>query len=712
MKSFHSILLVSLLLALCSCIEQPDQPEEQKSLPVTISPTLTKVTETNFDNGDAIGLSIISSTESYADNQKLTFNGSVFTGSLYWYSDQSQASTLKAYYPYSAGGATTFSVQTNQSGGLSSSDFVSAVQQNVYPSENSVPMIFKHQLTRLNIKVVNNSGNAYSNLKIENAVPRAIISASYTASGDMSASPVSIVPYKAAEDHYYAIIPPQTTSVAVSLVQNGQTASYSIPQVEYLPGHEHDMTVTIDKDKVHVTVTGTIEGWASIDNPVVYTERKVRKIYWKRTEHGAEDYETATLSYDTQGRLAEALIEYRERSISSGSMEDYSIPIKGYYGNDKLQVATLDDTEVELMEFYYNDGIIEYVEYESTRTDLQYDNEHHLLFYGDNKYVWLGNDVIKNQYKNGDKYTTWTVLYPSDYLDLDNLSAIFIADDDELPYYIISIFTDGAWPPASEHLPEASNGLRFEYTLLPDGHVREMRGYMDGEDDSCFAIKLYFTDEPESDDVGYSIVPEAVDLGLSVKWASCNLGAYKPEDYGDYYAWGETTTKENYSWETYKWCNGSENSLTKYNTDISYGKVDNKTVLEPADDVANVKLGGKWRMPTVSEVNELISTKDKASYQWEWKSLSGHNGWLVTYLANNNSIFLPAAGIRGDNNVYQVGSIGGCWSSSFYNPDDYDSPYQLAPYEVCTLAFGSDYVMMDRPGCMRYYGIPVRPVSE
>ncbi len=687
MKSFHSILLVSLLLALCSCIEQPDQPEEQKSLPVTISPTLTKVTETNFDNGDAIGLSIISSTESYANNQKLTFNGSVFTGSLYWYSDQSQASTLKAYYPYSAGGATTFSVQTNQSGGLSSSDFVSAVQQNVYPSENSVPMIFKHQLTRLNIKVVNNSGNAYSNLKIENAVPRAIISASYTASGDMSASPVSIVPYKAAEDHYYAIIPPQTSALAVSFVQNGQVVENNIPQVEYLPGREHEMTVTIDKDKVHVTVTGTIEGWASIDEPVVYTRRLVRKVYMSH-----DDFTSADFKYNSSGRLIEVRFD--------GGEMDSSV-LKVNYGSDQVLLY--------YYEYGSNSGYLYTINYSNGRIDsfgegdvsqkwgFLYDDYGRIIsmYYwyepeNAEKWQWFGNDLISME----DMHVSH-----SNYLDLDYVSSWCITGYSHDLFLSLSIITEGAFVPASEHLPEATDNGNIQYTILPDGHVREVRFYKKGEAEPYNAAKYYYMDEPESDDVGYETVPEAVDLGLSVKWASCNLGASKPEDYGDYYAWGETEPNEDYSWETYKWCNGSENTLTKYNTDSSYGKVDNKTVLDPADDVAHVKLGGKWRMPTVSELDELITTKTHASYKWEWKSLNSHNGWLVTYLINNNSIFLPAAGRYPSS----VGAEGDYWSSSLY---------ASVPYRAFDFFFDSNRVTSRYNLSPRFSSHLVRPVSD
>lgn len=193
----------------------------------------------------------------------------------------------------------------------------------------------------------------------------------------------------------------------------------------------------------------------------------------------------------------------------------------------------------------------------------------------------------------------------------------------------------------------------------------------------------------------------AIDMGLSVKWANANLGATAPEGYGDYYAWGETETKEYYNWETYKWCNGDYNKLTKYNTSSSYGIIDNKKALDADDDVAHVKLGGKWRMPTSSELYELISTRNNASYQWEWKSLNGHNGWLVTYLVNNNSIFLPAAGYRGGTSLGNVGSYGLFWSSSLST---------VSPNGAYGLYFSSGNV--GRGDYDRCSGRSVRPVSE
>ena len=94
---------------------------------------------------------------------------------------------------------------------------------------------------------------------------------------------------------------------------------------------------------------------------------------------------------------------------------------------------------------------------------------------------------------------------------------------------------------------------------------------------------------------------------MSVKWATCNVGATKPEEYGDYFAWGETDPKSTYDWSTYKYCNGSSSTLTKYNTDNSQGTVDNKTTLDLSDDAARANWGDSWRMPTDAELTELRS---------------------------------------------------------------------------------------------------------
>ena len=187
---------------------------------------------------------------------------------------------------------------------------------------------------------------------------------------------------------------------------------------------------------------------------------------------------------------------------------------------------------------------------------------------------------------------------------------------------------------------------------------------------------------------------EYVDLGLSVKWATCNVGASSPEDYGDYFAWGETEPKSRYDWSTYKWCNGSSNNMTKYNTSSNYGIVDNKTVLELEDDAAHVNWGGSWRMPTKEELDELLD-----NCTWTWTSQGGHNGYKVVSKSNGNSIFLPAAGYRYDTSLDVAGSYGYYWSSSLDTSGPFDAWY---------LSFLSGGHYMYRNG--RRGGRSVRPV--
>ena len=189
---------------------------------------------------------------------------------------------------------------------------------------------------------------------------------------------------------------------------------------------------------------------------------------------------------------------------------------------------------------------------------------------------------------------------------------------------------------------------------------------------------------------------EAVDLGLSVKWATCNVGASKPEDYGDYYAWGETTTKSDYILKTYKWCKGTSDTMTKYCTDSDYGKVDNRTTLTSSDDVATVKWGSKWRMPTKEEMKELVE-----DCTWTWTTQNGVDGMKVTG-PNGNSIFLPAAGSRYGTYLDSHGSSNFYWSATLYEDDSYYA-YYLGFY------YDGDYWLSWNE---RYYGYPVRPVTE
>ena len=211
----------------------------------------------------------------------------------------------------------------------------------------------------------------------------------------------------------------------------------------------------------------------------------------------------------------------------------------------------------------------------------------------------------------------------------------------------------------------------------------------------CTAILFAACEKSEPKVANNNDTKEAVDLGLSVKWATCNLGATKPEEYGNYYAWGEIATKSTYDWSTYKYFNESYTTLTKYNNSSSYGIVDNKMTLEAADDAAIQNWGGNWRMPTIEEWQELID-----NCTWTWTILNGVIG-IEVKATNGNSIFLPAAGYRNDDERSSAGSYGYYWSSSLSTnyPDYAQSVY-----------FYSDYHSTSRDD--RSYGRSVRPILD
>ena len=200
----------------------------------------------------------------------------------------------------------------------------------------------------------------------------------------------------------------------------------------------------------------------------------------------------------------------------------------------------------------------------------------------------------------------------------------------------------------------------------------------------------------------------SVDLGLSVFWASCNLGASKPTEYGGYYQWAGTKdvsdTSINLDWSNCPYHTGSDygSGWTKYNTQSSYGTVDNKTVLEAMDDAASVALGGKWRMPTNEEWKEL---RNPDNCSWTWITIDGVNGYKVQSKKSgytSNWIFLPAAGGRGNDGLNDVGSSGCYWSSNFNTFEH--------PYYAWGMGFSSRSV--SGLGGGRYCGLSVRPVSE
>ena len=197
----------------------------------------------------------------------------------------------------------------------------------------------------------------------------------------------------------------------------------------------------------------------------------------------------------------------------------------------------------------------------------------------------------------------------------------------------------------------------------------------------------------------------AVDLGLpsGTKWANMNVGAEKPEDYGLYFAWGETTgyaagTSHSFDWDSYKWYNGSINTKTKYSD-----TVDNKTILDPEDDAAHFNWGGLWYMPTGEDVREL-----KKNTTSKWTTVNGVYGCELTSKVEgytDKSIFLPATGYLRGSSLYDQGSQGYFWSSTLSKDKD-------ASFLVTFLSINRKDDDVATLNWARILGVTVRPVLK
>lgn len=182
----------------------------------------------------------------------------------------------------------------------------------------------------------------------------------------------------------------------------------------------------------------------------------------------------------------------------------------------------------------------------------------------------------------------------------------------------------------------------------------------------------------------------AVDLGLSVKWATCNVGANSPEEYGNYYAWGDTIEKRIYDIETYNYIVVSNDGARQ---DLQQNI--NSNICGTSNDVAHVKLGEGWRMPTMDEIKELC---EKCS--WKWTSVRGIEGYRVTG-PNGRSIFLPAAGYCNNDNVNYRGWYGGYWSGVSDSSDSYSAHFLFFYRSGHDSSYG-----------YRYAARTIRPVTE
>ena len=259
------ILAGAALLALAACNKTPEkssEPVDFSQYKLRVEPVITRATETDFEKGDQVGLTVVRASGDYAANVPLTHDGTAFSGDLNWYEDGTEACTLKAYYPYDSADPSNFMVQIDQSAGVSSSDFVSAVKENVLPSANAVAMTFKHQLSRLVVTLKNNSGKDIEQVVISEVIAKAVISPDdLTAKPDLNAKKAGIIAYKQQDDKYLIIIPNQTVAPVVTVKVGGKDLSSQLAESTLEPGKQYSVSVVVNKDEIKVVLAGDIENW-------------------------------------------------------------------------------------------------------------------------------------------------------------------------------------------------------------------------------------------------------------------------------------------------------------------------------------------------------------------------------------------------------------------------------------------------------------------
>jgi uncharacterized protein (TIGR02145 family) len=252
------------LLLLAACNKPGTEPMNPSTasgtLPVRITPVITRATETSFEDGDQIGLTITRATGAYVTNEQLTFTGGVFAGNLNWY-NASDAATLAAYYPYAASVPASFSVAADQRNGIGTSDFIAAVKEDVSPSANAITMPFQHKLTRIKVTLTNNSGLAIQNVGISGARITANLADDFTATVDESTSPQLVYAYCADESTYYAILPPQTVSLTVIVSVGGNQLAQTLVQTTLAAGKQYGVSIVANEQDIQVVLSGEIDNW-------------------------------------------------------------------------------------------------------------------------------------------------------------------------------------------------------------------------------------------------------------------------------------------------------------------------------------------------------------------------------------------------------------------------------------------------------------------
>ena len=241
----------------------PDQPATgAETFNVRILPVMTKVTDTAFENGDAIGVTITRESGAHATNEKLSYNGTEFSGSLMWYAEGTAGATVSAYYPYADAVPAKFSVAADQSAGTSASDFVAGSKEGVLPSASAVVIPFKHKLTKIILSVTNNAAGELSAIKLSGARLAANIAADFSATVDETAATGTITAFKKDATTYCLILPPQKVGLTATVeTAGGNVLAQNLAETELLAGKQYTINMIVNPKDLAVAFAGDIEDW-------------------------------------------------------------------------------------------------------------------------------------------------------------------------------------------------------------------------------------------------------------------------------------------------------------------------------------------------------------------------------------------------------------------------------------------------------------------
>lgn len=275
MKKYFAFAIGLLILAACDKEPQsqvtptPGTAPEFTPTAIRIAPVMTKVTETAFENGDAIGLTVTrgaagaEAPSAWASNKKLTFNGLEFTSDLLWYPEGTDEATLAAYYPYIAEGVpATFTVAIDQADGIQDSDLIAAVKSGVLPTANAVTMPFKHKLSRLVVAITNNAGYTIEGLTLKGIVPTAALAEDFTATASPDDQPADITAFRVDDETFTAIVPPQTVAITAEVSAAGKALSQKLAESTLAAGKKYTINVIVNQEDIEIVLSGEIEDWS------------------------------------------------------------------------------------------------------------------------------------------------------------------------------------------------------------------------------------------------------------------------------------------------------------------------------------------------------------------------------------------------------------------------------------------------------------------